>query len=180
MPVPNLQFAKGGGDAGRATGYLPQQAQTIESISGHTYIRKRISLTLFVKRLILWSEGLFQCFLSDPTLLVCRAVTFFNEIDLYFHNSHHLRNTVKLIRRSSSIIDEYIYPIGPRNVKQKAPPNGRFACLGSAWSSARSSARSSAWSPARSSARSFARSFARSSARSFARSSAQSFYIEPP
>ena len=33
---------------------LPQQAQTIESISGHTYIRKRISLTLFVKRLILW------------------------------------------------------------------------------------------------------------------------------
>jgi len=35
---------------------LPQQAQTIESISGHTYIRKRISLTSFVKKLILWYE----------------------------------------------------------------------------------------------------------------------------
>ncbi len=33
---------------------LPQQAQTIESVSGHTYICKRISLTLLVKRLILW------------------------------------------------------------------------------------------------------------------------------
>jgi len=32
---------------------LPQQAQTIESISGHTYIRKRISLNFFVKKLIL-------------------------------------------------------------------------------------------------------------------------------
>jgi hypothetical protein len=32
---------------------LPQQAQTIESVSGHTYIRKRISLTFFVKKLIL-------------------------------------------------------------------------------------------------------------------------------
>ena len=103
---------------------LPQQAQTIESISGHTYIRKRISLTLFVKRLILWSEGLSQGLLGGPALFVCRAVTFFNEIDLHFHNSHYLRNTVKLIRRSSSIIDEYIYPIGPRNVEQKAPPNG--------------------------------------------------------
>ena len=37
---------------------LPQQAQTIESISGYTYIRKQISLTLLVKRLILWFEGL--------------------------------------------------------------------------------------------------------------------------
>jgi hypothetical protein len=32
---------------------LPQQAQTVESISGLTYIRKRISLTFFVKKLIL-------------------------------------------------------------------------------------------------------------------------------
>ena len=104
---------------------LPQQAQTIDSISGHTYIRKRISLTLFVKRLILWSEVLFQRFLSDATLFVCRAVTFFNEINLRPHNSYYLRNTVKLIRRSSSIIDEYIYPISPRDV-------GRFAYLGSA------------------------------------------------
>src|ERR1700733_3467968 len=100
---------------------LPQQAQTIESISGHTYIRKRISLTFFVKKLILWSEGLLQCFLSDPTLFICRAVTFLNEINLPPHNSYYLRNTVKLIRRSSSIINKYIYPISPRDVKQKAP-----------------------------------------------------------
>ena len=124
---------------------LPQQAQTIESISGHIYIRKRISLTLFIKRLILWSEGLSQGLLGGPALFVCNAVTFFNEIDLHFHNSHHLRNTVKLIRRSSSIIDEYICPIGHRDVKQKAPLNGRFACLGSARSSARSSAQNSAY-----------------------------------
>ena len=88
------------------------------------YIRKRILLTLFVKRLILWSEVLFQHFLSDVTLFVCRAVTFFNEINLHPHNSYYFRNTVKLIRRSSSIIDEYIYPISPRDVEQKALPNG--------------------------------------------------------
>jgi hypothetical protein len=106
--------------------HLPQQAQTIESISGHTYIRKRISLTFFVKKLILWSERLFQHFLSDPTLFICGAVTFLNKINLTPHNSYYLINTVKLIRRSSSIIDQYIYPITPRDVKQKAPPNGRF------------------------------------------------------
>ena len=39
---------------------LPQQAQAIESISGHTYIRKRISLTFSVKKLILLSHK------SDP------------------------------------------------------------------------------------------------------------------
>src|SRR6266705_4658 len=88
---------------------LPQQAQTIESVSGHTYIRKRISLTFFVKKLILWSEGLSQCFLSNPALFICKAITFFNEIDLHPHNSYLPRNTIKLIRRSSSIIDEYIY-----------------------------------------------------------------------
>ena len=33
--------------------FLPQQTHTIESVSGHTYIRKRISLTFFVKKLIL-------------------------------------------------------------------------------------------------------------------------------
>jgi hypothetical protein len=32
---------------------LSQQAQTIESISGHTYIRKRVSLNFFVEKLIL-------------------------------------------------------------------------------------------------------------------------------
>jgi len=106
-------------------GTLPQQAQTIESISGHTYIRKRISLTFFVKKLILWSERLCQRFLSDAAYFVCRAVTFFNEINLHPHSSYYLRNTVKLIRRSSSIIDEYIYPISPRDVKQKAPPHGQ-------------------------------------------------------
>jgi hypothetical protein len=84
---------------------LPQQAQTIESISGHTYIRKRISLTFFVKKLILWSEGLFQRFLSDATLFVCRAVTFFNKINLHPYNSYYLRNTVKLICRISSIFN---------------------------------------------------------------------------
>ena len=114
---------------------LPQQAQTMESISGHTYTRKRILLTLFVKRLILWSEGLSQGLLGNLTCFVCKAVTFFNEIDLHPYNSYYLRNTIKLIRRSSSIIDEYIYPISPRDVKQKTPPNGRFACLGSARSS---------------------------------------------
>jgi hypothetical protein len=85
-------------------------AQTIESISGHTYIRKRISLIFFVKKLILWSEGLFQRLLSDATCFVCRAVTFVNKINLYFHNNY-LRNAVKLIRGSSSIIDEYIYSV---------------------------------------------------------------------
>jgi hypothetical protein len=99
------------------TDALPQQAQTIESISGHTYIRKRISLTFFIKKLILWSEGLLQDLLSGPTYFVYRAVTFFNEINLYPYNSYHLRNTVKLIRRSSSIIDQYIYPISPYNIK---------------------------------------------------------------
>jgi len=108
----------------KAHPHLPQQAQTIESISGHTYIRKRISLTFFVKKLILWSKRLFQRFLSDPTLFVCRAVTFFNEINLHPHSSYYLRNTVKLIRGSSSIINKYIYLISPRDVKQKAPLNG--------------------------------------------------------
>ena len=97
----------------------------MESISGHTYIRKRISLTFFVKKLILWSERLSQTLLSDATCFVCRAVTFFNKINLHPHSSYYLGNTVKLIRGSSSIIDGYPYPISPRDVKQKAPPNGR-------------------------------------------------------
>jgi hypothetical protein len=84
---------------------LPQQAQTIESISGHTYIRKRISLTFFVKKLILWSERLSRDLLSGPTCFIYRTITFFNEINLRPHNSYYLRNTVKLIRRSGSIID---------------------------------------------------------------------------
>ena len=83
----------------------PHLNLTLESISGHTYIRKRISLTFFVKKLILWSEGLSQHLLSGPTYFVCRAVTFFNKIDLYPHNSYHLRNTIKLIRKSSYIIN---------------------------------------------------------------------------
>ena len=122
--VPDRPPAEAGARRSRRPGHeLPQQAQTIESVSGHTYIRKRISLTFFVKKLILWSEGLSQCFLSDPTLFICRAVTFFNEIDLHPHNSYYLRNTVKLIRRSSSIINKFIYPISPRDIKQKAPLN---------------------------------------------------------
>jgi hypothetical protein len=36
---------------------------------GQTYIRKRISLTFLVKKLILWSEGLFQTLLSNATYL---------------------------------------------------------------------------------------------------------------
>jgi len=95
---------------------LPQQAQTIESISGHTYIRKRISLTFFVKKLILWSERLSQGFLGKLTCFVCRVVTFFNEIDLHLYNSYHLRNTVKLICRSSSIIDKYIYSVSLHDI----------------------------------------------------------------
>jgi len=110
-PTAKLALGVLGAFDGRCRGDLPQQAQTIESISGHTYIRKRISLTFFVKKLILWSERLSQGFLGDPTCFVCRAVTFFNEINLPPHNSYHLRNTVKLIRRSSSIIDKYIYSV---------------------------------------------------------------------
>jgi len=87
---------------------LPQQAQTVESISGHTYIRKRISLTFFVKKLILWSERLFQTLLSDATYFVYRAVTFFNEINLHPYNSYFLRSIIKLIRRTSSIIDQLL------------------------------------------------------------------------
>ena len=83
------------------------------------YIRKRISLTLFVKRLILWSEGLSQGLLGDPTCFVYKTVTFFNKIDLYPHNSYYLINTIKLTCRSSSIINKYIYPISLRDVKQK-------------------------------------------------------------
>ena len=58
---------------------LPQQAQTIESISGHTYIRKRISLTLLVKRLILWSEGLSQGLLGGPALFKYNASHLFQQ-----------------------------------------------------------------------------------------------------
>ena len=50
--------AESSGSAWQGAKTLPQQAQTIELISRHTYIRKRISLTLFIKRLILWSKGL--------------------------------------------------------------------------------------------------------------------------
>ena len=45
------------------------------------------------------------------------TVPFFNEINLHPYSSYYLRNTVKLIRRSSSIIDKYIYPISPCNIK---------------------------------------------------------------
>ena len=95
-------------DAKSAFPRLPQQAQTIELISGLTYIRKRISLTFFVKKLILWSEGLSRGLLSDTTYFVYRAVTFFNEIDLHPHNSSYIKNIVKIIRRTSSIIDQLL------------------------------------------------------------------------
>ena len=87
---------------------LPQQGQTVESISGRTYIRKRISLTFFVKKLILWSEGLSRDLLSDPTYFIYRAVTFFNGIDLHPHNSYYFGNIIKLIRRSGFIIDKLL------------------------------------------------------------------------
>ena len=96
---------------------LPQQTQTIESISGHTYIRKRISLTLFVKRLILQSKGLLKGLLGNLTYFIYRAVTFLNKIKLHPYNSYYLRNTIKLIRGNSSIINKYIYPISPSNIK---------------------------------------------------------------
>ena len=52
----------------------------IEYVSGHTYIRKRISLTFFVKKLILWSKGLSRGLLGDATYFIYRAVTFFPQI----------------------------------------------------------------------------------------------------
>ena len=51
------------------------------------------------------SEGLSQGFLGGPTCFIYRAVTFFNKINLYLHNSYRLRNTIKLICRSGSIIN---------------------------------------------------------------------------
>jgi len=87
---------------------LPQQAQTVESISGHTYIRKRISLTFFVKKLILWSEGLSHDLLSDATYFVCKAVTFFNKIVKATHVGSRATYRLKIIARTSSIIDELL------------------------------------------------------------------------
>ena len=87
---------------------LPQQAQTIESISGHTYIRKRISLTFFVKKLILWSEGLSQGFLGNLTCFICRAVTFFNGIVKATHVRSRAAYRLKIIARTSSIIDQLL------------------------------------------------------------------------
>ena len=75
------------------------------------YIRKRISLAFFVKKLILWSEGLSQILLSVSSKFVYRAVTFFNETDLHPYNRYYLENTVILIRGTSSIIDEYSYSV---------------------------------------------------------------------
>ena len=89
-------------------GVLPQQAQTIESISGLTYIRKRISLTFFVKKLILWSERLFQTLLSDATCFVCRAVTFFNKIVKAIYIRSRAVYRLKIIARTSSIIDQLL------------------------------------------------------------------------
>jgi hypothetical protein len=59
LPLQTQLFCKRvGGSAIQTPGGASRACQTIESISGHTYIRKRISLTFFVKKLILWSEGL--------------------------------------------------------------------------------------------------------------------------
>src|ERR1700679_2314927 len=57
-----------------------------------------------------------------PTNFIKRVVQiyveqspFFNEIDLYPHNSSHLKSTIKLIRRTSSIINQllglYMHPL---------------------------------------------------------------------
>ena len=43
---------------------------------------------------------------------MCRTVAFFNEVGLHPHNSYYFRNTIKSIRRASSVIDQllpYIY-----------------------------------------------------------------------
>ena len=58
--------------------------------------------------MILWSEGLSQGFLGDPTCFVCRVVTFFNESDLYPHNSFYIKNIIKLIYRTSFIINRFL------------------------------------------------------------------------
>jgi len=111
-----------------------------------------VDICIFVKKLILWSKRLLQTLLSYATCFIYRAAAFFNKINLYPHSSYYLRNTVKLIFRSSFIIEEYLYPINLRDVKQKAPLNRRFAYLGSARSSAQSSTyRGSAQSSAQSS-----------------------------
>jgi len=104
MRVVGCLRATESGKFGQRQQGLPQQPQTVESISGLTYIRKRISLTIFVKM----AERLSQRFLSDATYSVYRAVTFFNKINLHPYNSYYLRNTIKLIYRSSSIIDKLL------------------------------------------------------------------------
>ena len=45
------------------------------------------------------------------------AVTFFNKINLHPYCSYYLRNTIKSIRRNSSIINKYLYPISPCDIK---------------------------------------------------------------
>src|SRR6266436_8417612 len=87
---------------------LPQQAQTVESISGLTYIRKRISLTFFVKKLILWSKRLSQHLLSDATYFIYRVVTFFNEIVKAIYIRSRAIYRLKIIARTSSIIDRLL------------------------------------------------------------------------
>jgi len=54
------------------------------------------------------SEGLSRDLLSDPTYFICRAVAFFNGINLHPHNSYYFGNIIKIIRRSSFIIDELL------------------------------------------------------------------------
>jgi len=88
-------------------GYL-SKLRRIESISGRTYIRKRISLTFFVKKLILWSEGLSHDLLGDTTYFVYRAVTFFNEIVKATYVRSRAACRLKIIARTSSIIDELL------------------------------------------------------------------------
>ena len=55
--------------------------------------------------------------LSGETYFVYREVTLFNEVNLHLHNRYYLESTVILIRRTSSIIDEYIYSVRLHDVK---------------------------------------------------------------
>ena len=55
--------------------------------------------------------------LSGETYFVYREVTLFNEVNIHLHNRYYLESTVILIRRTSSIIDEYIYSVRLHDVK---------------------------------------------------------------
>ena len=87
---------------------LPQQSQTVESISGHPYIRTRISLTFFVKKLILWSEGLSLILLSASSKVVWELYIIFNEIVKATHVRSRAAYRLKIITGARSINDQFL------------------------------------------------------------------------